>query len=278
MTYKERLRFIMNSEKIKQNIQQTFDKVAEKYDSNQFFHISAKQLVSLIPLTGKLKILDLSTGTGIVALELTKKYSSADITAIDLSQKMLNQAQLKMQEAGFNQIEFSQQDAEKLPYQNHTFDLITCGYGLFFYPNMEQAFVSITQKIKPNGIMAFSSFTEQAFSPYAELFLQRIEKDYHIETPLLSKDRLKTKQNIQALADQVKHKKTEIVVYPIRYSLTLDEWWALLNNAGYKGLLDQLNETQFKQFKQDHLNEIDQITQQGRLEYNADSYLTLIYF
>ena len=137
--------------------------------------------------------------------------------------------------------------------------LITCGYGLFFYPDMEETFVAIAKKLKKGGLFVFSSFTEKAFSPYAELFLQRLEKEYQIETPKLSKDRLKTEKSIQSLAQLIKPQKVQIEIYPIRYQMTIDDWWAMLNNAGYKSLLDQLNPQALTQFKKDHLAEFGEI-------------------
>ena len=113
----------MNSDKIKQNIQATFDKVATKYDSNRFFKLSATQLVNNIALIKPNNILDLSTGTGIVALELAQKYPQANIEAIDLSEGMLAQAKSKAETANIKNIHFNQQDAEKLDYENEHFDL-----------------------------------------------------------------------------------------------------------------------------------------------------------
>jgi len=65
-----------NDNKIKKVVNNTFDKVANKYDKNKQFHISATKLVELldIPKDVKVSILDLSTGTGNIAIKIAQEY------------------------------------------------------------------------------------------------------------------------------------------------------------------------------------------------------------
>ncbi len=271
----------MNTDEIKQRIKSTFDDVSSRYDKNRFFVLSAQAMVEQLPDYGErgIKILDLSTGTGNVAMALSKKYPQAHITAVDLSQGMLEQAKknvLTQLGRGGKNIEFHQCDAENLPYDNDYFDVITCGYALFFYPEMEATYQAICKKIKRGGVFVFSSFTQEAFAPYAEMCLQRLEKDYQIKAPRLMMERLKTVSQMEALAELSQPQKIDIKHDFIRYDISLSEWWDLLNNAGYKGLLDQLTPEQLNQFKQAHLAEIDSMVTHQRLELNADTLFGLV--
>ncbi len=262
--------------KVKQQIQATFDEVSCGYDHNRFFSISAKKLISLLPSTDSLNILDLSTGTGIVALELAKKYPKSTLYALDFSAGMLEKAKQKAAKAQISHIKFIQQDVEKLAFDTASFDLITCGYGLFFYPNMEKTYQLIIDKIKPRGIFAFSVFTPDAFQPFAELFLKRLERDYAIAPPKRSTSDLKTIQQIKTLAAFAKYQKITIESYSIRYQISPDDWWSMLNNAGYKGLISALSPQQLKTFKSEHLKEVSSLATEQLLDFNADSYLTFI--
>jgi len=267
----------VGSKEIKNQIESTFDNVSDRYDENRFFSISAKGMVEFLPVDGVTKILDVSSGTGIVAMELAEKYSHAQIDAIDLSQGMLQIAQTKAEKNGINNIKFIQCDAECLPYEKATFDIITCGYGLFFYPEMESTYQALCKIIEHGGMFIFSSFTSDAFSPYADVFFERLEKDYKIEAPKALRERLKTTQQIEELALSSKPLEVEVKYYPIRYSITIMEWWSLLNNAGYKGLIDKLNEEELTRFKKSHLKEIESIAMGSNLELNADSYFGLVH-
>ncbi|MDQ7016266.1 MAG: methyltransferase, partial [Gammaproteobacteria bacterium] len=79
----------MNSEKMKQQIASTFNDVAERYDGNLFFSRSAKRLVDHLAPLEQQRVLDLSTGTGIVALEIAQRHQQTQIEALDLSEGML---------------------------------------------------------------------------------------------------------------------------------------------------------------------------------------------
>ncbi len=273
---------VMDAEAIKKRIESTFNEVSTRYDRNHFFVLSAQQMVERgtegLEPSHPLCVLDVSTGTGNVAIALAEKLPNAHIEGVDLSLGMLTQAQDNVAKKGLTHITFRQCDAESLPYENATFDLITCGYALFFYPNMETTYQAMCQKVKPGGRLIFSSFTQEAFTPYAELCLQRLEKEYGIEPPRAMMARLKTVQQMEALATLSQPKKVDIKHGQIRYQVSLLEWWDLLNNAGYKGLIDQLSPEQFVQFKKDHLAEIEVITTNGRFELNADTWFALVQF
>ncbi len=266
----------MDKEQYKKSVGATFDDVSSRYDENRFFAISAKKMVQLLPPRQPMNVLDLSTGTGVVALEVAAKHKNACIEAVDLSQGMLNRARSKAQERGCKNISFKLSDVDDLSYENESFDVVTCGYGLFFYPDMEQTFKKICEIVKPGGTFIFSSFTKDAFNPCSELFLSHLEKNYNIEIPSGLKERLTNKQQIEELAKAGNIKSVNVECYPIRYSITTDDWWALLNNAGYKSFLDQLDPQQLLQFKDEHLQEIEELSIDGIIELNADTLFGMV--
>ena len=266
----------MDSKEYKKKIEATFDDVSSRYDENRFFAISAAKLVELIPHSGSLNVLDLSTGTGSVAIEIACKYPDADIVAIDLSRGMLSIAESKAQEKGITNIEFRQGDVEGLVYDSHTFDLVSCGYGLFFYPDMEATFQAICKMVKPGGVFIFSSFTEKAFNPHAELLLKRLEDDYKVEAPSRMRARLKTKQQVETLVSNIESGSIKVIHEQIRYPISIEAWWSLLNSAGFKSLIDQLDEQQLARFKSDHLMDIEGVSTGSFLELNADSLFGVV--
>ncbi|MCG7985494.1 MAG: class I SAM-dependent methyltransferase [Candidatus Thiodiazotropha lotti] len=261
----------MDTIKYKQTIQSTFDKVSSRYDQNSFFGISAKRLARLLPAADGLQVLDLSTGTGSVAIEVAINYPDAQIEAIDLSREMLEFAAKKAQQMRLPNIRFIQSDVDELTYPADRFDVVTCGYAMFFYPDMEASYRTICKTVKPGGQLICSSFTNAAFNPYAELFLDRLKTKYDLSPPGEIKDRLKTAQNWQTLVESSDYTDLEIIEEPIRYPVSVDEWWGLLNSAGYKSLLDQLKPEQLEAFKKDHTAEVTTISDNGTIELNTDT-------
>lgn len=75
-------------------VQETFNNVAGEYDSKalRFFSDSAKHLASIIPLRGHDSVIDIATGTGNVALAVASYVPRGNVTGIDFSGGMLEQA------------------------------------------------------------------------------------------------------------------------------------------------------------------------------------------
>ena len=78
-------------------IQKGFDTVAAGYDhpSLSFFPETAKRLVEHLQLNPTDNLLDVCTGTGVVALTAAEKLRQGKVTGIDLSSGMLQQAKNK---------------------------------------------------------------------------------------------------------------------------------------------------------------------------------------
>jgi ubiquinone/menaquinone biosynthesis C-methylase UbiE len=261
----------MDKTTYKKGIETTFDCVSRRYDENRFFAISAEKMAGLVPSAERLNILDISTGTGAVAIEIATKHDDASIEAIDLSQGMLEIAKSKAKAKGIANIAFRRCDVESMEYTDHAFDVVSCGYGLFFYPDMEGTYQAICKTIKPGGVFIFSSFTAAAFNPHAECFLNRLEKDHNVEPPSRIRERLKSKQHIEALVATSQYRTLDVIHEPIRYPISIDQWWSFLNSNGFKSLLEQLNPQQLESFKQAHLDEIAGLSENSVLELNADS-------
>lgn len=97
--------------------------------------------------------------------------------------------------------------------------------------------MNICSKIKKCGKFVFRIFSEDAFKPYTETFLNK----YSISFPQqLEKRSLKTKEEILELASISNLNDIKIEQFDIRYPLSIEEWWNLLDSSGYKGLLTQI--------------------------------------
>jgi|GEM_PF-1441572 len=266
------------NQKIKEAIEATFDSAAKDYDTNRHFIISAKRFVELIEIedSHEVHILDISTGTGNLAIELAKKFPKSNIYGVDISGKMLEVAKAKSQQLALNNVTFHQQDVENLQFQGVEFDIITCGYGLFFYPNMDGVLHDMTSRLKDGGEFIFSTFTTNAFEPYSQIFLERLKKGYNIAPPSgIEKRQLKTIEEIEEFASQVEHKGLNIHDIPIRYPMDIDELWKLFNSAGYKGLLNELDHL-YEEFEKEYLEHLQTLAQEGVIDFNADSWISVV--
>ena len=267
-------------QKIKDGINSTFDNVSKEYDNNKQFIISAKRVVEILKennIKNNSVILDLSTGTGNIAIEVAKQYPNSNIHGVDISEKMLDIAKEKIKAQNIKNITLYNQDAENLKLDYIIFDIVICGYGLFFYPNMETVFCDISKKIKKGGKFIFSTFTKDAFQPYSKTFLNFLENNYNIKSPQgLADKSLETKQDIEKLAKLINPQNTEIEIFKIRLDLTIDNWWKLLNSSGFKGLIDQLDNDNYKKFKKEYYKYLENNTDNQIIKLNADTLFGII--
>ncbi|MCL6699746.1 methyltransferase domain-containing protein [Sphingomonas sp. NSE70-1] len=82
------------------------------------------------------RILETAAGTGILTEELHRALPDAEIIATDLNAPMLEQAARRI---GASNVRFQPADAQALPFNDNSFDLVVCQFGVMFYPDKVRA-------------------------------------------------------------------------------------------------------------------------------------------
>ncbi|MFP4008285.1 MAG: class I SAM-dependent methyltransferase [Spirulinaceae cyanobacterium] len=101
---------------------------------------------------GKL-ILDAGCGSGYKSLALAHANPGAKIVGIDLSEKSVELARLRLQYHGFDNVEFFAISIDDLPSLNLEFDYINCDEVLYLMPDIEEALEIMASVLKPDGII-----------------------------------------------------------------------------------------------------------------------------
>lgn len=256
----------------KKMIQQGFDTVAAGYDhpSLSFFPETAKRLIEHLNLNPTDNLLDVCTGTGVVALTAAEKLTQGKVTGIDLSSGMLQQATNKASEKKLKNIEFKQMDLDHLEFEQGSFDVATSSFGLFFLEDMTKALINIANTVKPGGKVAITSFAGDAFSPMADVFMKRYEATGR-EVPSLSWKRLATEKLLRRHFSVANIKNVEIHHEPLGYQMTDSQmWWDVVWNAGWRSLLNQMPEEEQKIYEKEHLKEIEEIIGSNGVWFNTE--------
>jgi len=113
---------------------------------------------SQIPLN-ELIILDVATGTGDLAFELSK-FHPASITGVDIAGEMLAIARKKAEGKGLSAITFKSGDAESLDFPENTFDFVTVAFGIRNYENLEKGISEMHRVLKPGGHLLILEFSQ----------------------------------------------------------------------------------------------------------------------
>lgn len=245
----------------KQMMRRAFDTVAAGYDNPalQFFPRTANHLLDTLNLNDDARLLDVACGTGVVALEAGRRLDRGHVTGVDLSEGMLAQARAKAEQQGVANIDFQCMDIDSLEMVEGGYDAATCSFGLFFLQDMPAAMQRIASTLRPGGQVGITAFAGQAFLPVVQTFFDRYEA-YGGELPDMSWKRLAEEpQHAELYADaglEAVETRREQVGY---YLENAENWWDVVWNAGFRGLLMAFDEAKIERFKEDHLAEVAEL-------------------
>ena len=244
-----------------QQVKLGFELAAAGYDipALRFLPACAKRLVEFALVESRQKVVDIATGTGTAAITAARIVGAQGlVVGIDLAQGMLEQAQQKIEAVGLTNIELRQEDAQQLSFDDNSFDTVICASGIFFLPDMLTGLREWQRVIQPGGLVAFSSFLETAFQPMAEIFKAQIET-YDVVFPSGS-GRLNTPEKCLNLMQEAGFENIEMQTEQLGYYLgSLDEWWELVWNAGFRISLSQIPVEKLEQFQTEHLAQIESL-------------------
>ena len=161
-------------------VENMFDRIAPKYDFfNRLFSLRIdllwrKSLVKWMESDDPKQILDVATGTGELAIALWKNFR-VKITAVDLSQEMLNLADKKIKELRAD-ITIQKANAENLPFESNKFDAVSVGFGVRNFENLEKGLSELRRVVKEDGnvyILEFSKM-EGVLSPLYNFYFRKV--------------------------------------------------------------------------------------------------------
>jgi ubiquinone/menaquinone biosynthesis C-methylase UbiE len=143
----------------KLTVQAQFGAAAEGYATSQV-HAQGESLsvlAELIHPQADWQALDVATGAGHTSLLFAPQV--AKMIATDLTEEMVNKAAELAARRGLTNMETRLADAEALPFEDSSFDLVTCRIALHHFPNARQAIQEMARVLKPGGVVGFTDNT-----------------------------------------------------------------------------------------------------------------------
>ena len=114
----------------------------------------AREVLKYIPDRFSGKLLDVPVGTGVFTHEKYRRMTKADITSLDYSGDMLEQAKTRFENDGTTNIHTVRGDVGDLRFDDGTFDIVLSMNGFHAFPDKDRAFAEITRVLKPGGKLA----------------------------------------------------------------------------------------------------------------------------
>jgi demethylmenaquinone methyltransferase / 2-methoxy-6-polyprenyl-1,4-benzoquinol methylase len=149
----------------KEKVRKLFDDISERYDFlNHFLSFGIdrwwrKNFVRVLSKSHPLRILDVATGTGDLAIAMAA-LSPEKIVGIDISGRMMEIGKKKAAKKQLDGIiEFRQGDAESIPFPDGFFDAVTVAFGVRNFENLSIGLTEMKRVLKPGGTMLILEFS-----------------------------------------------------------------------------------------------------------------------
>jgi SAM-dependent methyltransferase len=127
---------------------------------SRYMERDAKAFYRRLPIKPGAQLLDVGCGAG--QLSLIAARAGARVTGCDIATNWLAQARRSAAAEGLT-IVFEEGDAEALPYENATFDVVVSLIAAMFAPHPELVSAELTRVCRPGGIIAMANWTGPGF-------------------------------------------------------------------------------------------------------------------
>ena len=125
-----------------------------------YMEAGALEFLSRLPISPGSRVLDVASGAGQTAIPLAR--AGAIVTGVDIATNLVEQARARAQAAGLN-VRFEEGDAEMLPFEDASFDVVLSLIGAMFAPRPELVAVELKRVCKPGGTIIMGNWTPGGF-------------------------------------------------------------------------------------------------------------------
>ena len=157
-----------------------FDRIAARYDLlNRLLSLGTdvgwrKRALARLALHGPVRLLDLASGTGDVALLAARSLPAAEVVGLDPSEGMLAVARQKARAAHLDaRVRFVAGDAQALPFDDASFDAITMAFGIRNVPDRPRCLREMHRVLRPGAravVLELSEPRGHVLSPLARVW------------------------------------------------------------------------------------------------------------
>lgn len=128
-------------------------------------------------------VLDVASGTGEPGLTIAGKVPKGKVILTDLSEGMLQVARENAEKKGLNNVETVVCDVSELPFEDNTFDAISCRFGFMFFPDMVMAARELVRVLKPGGKFATSVWNVPEKNFWVTAIMGTINRNMELPPP-----------------------------------------------------------------------------------------------
>lgn len=167
-------------ERVRQGYDGLFSPHVEHYDEvgAELQEKSACEQLRDVDVTNK-HVLDIGGGTGVASFLMLRR-GAAEVVCGDISERMLACAQENARKAGCgpDRITFRQLDAEDLPFEADTFDIVSTSMAMGLLPDQKKAVAEMVRVARPGGLISIGTHAPEHYWEPIDTSLRAMSKRY----------------------------------------------------------------------------------------------------
>jgi len=122
--------------------------------------IVGETLCEALDIRAGQRLLDVAGGNGNISLAAARRF--AEVTCSDYVPELLERAAARATADGLP-MAFQEADAENLPFEDASYDLVTSTFGAMFAPNQEATAAEMARVTRPGGKIGMANWTPDSF-------------------------------------------------------------------------------------------------------------------
>jgi SAM-dependent methyltransferase len=209
-----------------------------------------------------MRVLDLASGVGDPALSIASEVApSGRVTATDLGPGMITLAEELARKKGLANIEFREASAESLPFPDESYDVLTCRFGIMFFPDLPKALRECLRVLKPGGSVVFVAWGKKEqpfFTTTAGIVLKHVPVPPPPPDPdgpslFMFGERDRLRRALGAAGFSNVHEEDRIIAG--RWTSSAEQYWEQFTEvaAPFRPLIEQLTPDKMAQAKSEVL-------------------------
>ena len=123
--------------------------------------IVGETLCEVIDLSPNARVLDVAAGHGNATLAAARRF--AEVTSTDYVPGLLDASKRRAEAQGLDNITYQVADAEALPFEDGSFDVVLSTFGVMFAPDQPGAAWELLRVTRKGGTIALANWTAEGF-------------------------------------------------------------------------------------------------------------------